>query len=143
MTLIASQFENPTHSGTVVERLFRFDICSQKHSICGGSPTPASTPKASPSLRINTHTHTRRSAPSSHLLTRELQSEALLAGEEVCGELQGDGVEGAVRVLGQRRAAQLPQEHAPVVGAVPYPQHVVDLLGVENQEMQTVEEKIN
>lgn len=38
-------------------------------------------------------------------LTRELQSEALLAGEEVRGELQGDRVEGAVRILRQRGAA--------------------------------------
>lgn len=36
------------------------------------------------------------------VLTRKLQSEALLAGEEVCGKLQTDGVEGAVGVWGQR-----------------------------------------
>lgn len=77
--------------------------------------------------------------PSTCLLTRELQSEALLAGEEVRGELQGDGVEGAVRVLGQRRAAQLPQEDPSFVRTVPYPKHIMDLLRVENQEMQTVE----
>lgn len=77
--------------------------------------------------------------PSTCLLTRELQSEALLAGEEVRGELQGDGVEGAVRVLGQRRAAQLPQEDPSFVRTVPYPKHIMDLLRVENQEMQTGE----
>lgn len=42
-------------------------------------------------------------------LTGELQSEALLAGEEVRGELHADGVEGAVGVLGHRRATQLSQ----------------------------------
>lgn len=45
----------------------------------------------------------------SHRLTGELQSEALLAGEEVRGELHADGVEGAVGVLGHRRATQLSQ----------------------------------
>lgn len=40
-------------------------------------------------------------------LTGELQSEALLAGEEVCGELHADSVEGAVGVLGHRWATQL------------------------------------
>lgn len=77
--------------------------------------------------------------PSTCLLTRELQSEALLAGEEVRGELQGDGVEGAVRVLRQRRAAQLPEEDPSFVRTVPNPKHIMDLLRVENQEMQTVE----
>lgn len=40
--------------------------------------------------------------PSFRFLTRELQSKALLAGEEVCGKLQADSVEGAVGVWRQR-----------------------------------------
>lgn len=73
--------------------------------------------------------------PWSPPLTRELQSETLLAGEEVRGELQGDRVEGAVRVLRQRGAAQFPQEHPTFVGTVPHSKHIVDLFRVENQEM--------
>lgn len=114
-------------------------------------------PKTAPSVAICRITSTPASIPENlslvplrehiplpffpHLLTRKLQREALLAGEEVCGELQRDGVEGAVRVLGQRRAAQLPQEHPSVVGTVPYAEHIVDFLRVENQEMQTVEKR--
>lgn len=78
------------------------------------------------------------SLPSPFLLTRELQSEALLAGEEVCGELQADGVEGAVGVRGQHWATQLPQQDPSILGPIPNPEHVMDLLRVENQEMQTV-----
>lgn len=104
--------------------------------------TPASIPKNLSLVPLRQHIPLLFFPPSSsHLLTRKLQREALLAGEEVCGELQGDGVESAVRVLGQRRAAQLPQEHPSVVGTVPYPKHIVDFLRVENQEMQTVEKK--
>lgn len=79
-----------------------FDVCSPKHSICGDLKdyVHSSLPKTSLSLYMNTNTHISPFTPSSHLLTRKLQSEALLAGEEVCGELQGDGVEGAVRILG-------------------------------------------
>lgn len=102
--------------------------------------TPALIPKKL-SLSIYVNKHISPFSPSSHLLTRKLQSKALLAGEEVRGELQGDGVEGAVCILGQRRAAQLPQEHSSVVGTVPYPKHIVDFLRVENQEMQTVENR--
>ena len=76
------------------------------------------------------------------ILTRELHSKALLACEEVCGELQADGVEGAVAVRGQRGAAQLPQEDPSLLGPVPDSKHVVDLLRVVNQEVQTVEDKI-
>lgn len=90
-------------------------------------------------LSLYEHAHLFSPPPSFHLLTRKLQGETLLAGEEVCGELQGDGVKGAVCVLGQRRAAQLPQEHSSIVGTVPYAKHIMNFLGVENQEMQTVE----
>lgn len=102
---------------------------------------PRSLKTSLESLFVNTPLSLFFPPPSSHLLTRKLQCEALLAGEEVCGELQGDGVEGAVRVLGQRRAAQLPQEHPSVVGTIPYPKHIVDFLRVENQEMQTMEKR--
>lgn len=74
-------------------------------------------------------------------LTGELHGKALLASEEVRGELQTDGVEGAVRVRRQRRAAQLPQWHPPILGPIPDAKHVMDLLGVENQEMQTSRRK--
>lgn len=75
---------------------------------------------------------------SSCLLTGELQSEALLAGEEVGGELQADGVKGAVGILGQCRAAQLSQQDTAVLGSIPDAKHIVDLLRVENQEVETV-----
>ena len=81
----------------------------------------------------------KHSAPCHPLLTGELQSEALLAGEEVGGELQADGVKGAVGVRGQCGAAQLPQQHPSFLGPVPDPQHVVDLLRVEDQEVQAEE----
>lgn len=79
--------------------------------------------------------------PKSSPLTRELQSKALFAGEEVCGELEGDGVKGAVSVWRQCWAAQLPQQDPSILGPVPDPKHIMDLLGVENQEMQTGKEK--
>lgn len=65
------------------------------------------------------------------LLTRELQSKALLAGEEVRGELQADRVKGAVGVLGQDGTTQLPQQNPSILGPIPYSQHIVDLLRVE------------
>lgn len=79
--------------------------------------------------------------PSSCLLTRELQSEALLAGEEVCGKLQADSVESAVGVRGQRWTTQLSQQDPSVLGPIPDAKHIVDLLRVENQEMQAVKDK--
>lgn len=101
-------------------------------------PCLYSTPsRQTPSSNISS---TSRHAP---LLTRELQSKALLAGEEVCGELQADSVEGAVRVLGQHRTAELPQQDSSILGPIPDAQHVVDLLRVENQEMQTVKDENN
>lgn len=70
-----------------------------------------------------------------------MQSEALLAGEEVCGKLQADSVESAVGIWGQRRATQLSQQDPSILGAIPDPKHIVNLLRVENQEMQTVKQK--
>lgn len=77
---------------------------------------------------------------SSRRLTGELQSEALLAGEEVRGELHADSVEGAVGVLGHRWATQLSQKDAAVLGSIPDAKHIVDLLRVEHQEVQTVKD---
>ena len=70
-----------------------------------------------------------------------MQSEALLAGEEVCSKLQADSVERAVGIRGQRRATQLSQQDPSILGAVPDPKHIVNLLRVENQEMQTVKQR--
>lgn len=72
------------------------------------------------------------------LLTRELQSKALLAGKEVGGKLQTDGVKSAVGIRGQRRTTQLSQQDPPILGPIPDAKHIMHLLRVENQEMQTV-----
>lgn len=72
------------------------------------------------------------------LLTRELQSKALLAGKEVCGKLQADSVKSAVGIRGQRWATQLSQQDPPILGPIPDAKHIVHLLRVENQEMETV-----
>lgn len=74
-------------------------------------------------------------------LTWELQSEALLASEEICGELQADCVEGAVGIRGQHWATQLSQQDPSILGPIPDPKHIVDLLRVENKEMQTGRDK--
>lgn len=70
-------------------------------------------------------------------LTRKLQGEALFAGEEVCGELHGDSIEGAVSIWGQRWTTQLPQQDPSILGTIPDPKHVMDFFRVENQEVQT------
>lgn len=96
---------------------------------------------AQPLKTISTSFSTSFLHPSqSRLLTGELQSESLLAGEEVCGELHADGVEGAVGILGHRWAAQLSQQDATILGSIPDAKHIVDLLRVENQEVQTVKD---
>lgn len=96
---------------------------------------------AKPLKTITTSFHTSFLAPQpSRRLTGELQSEALLAGEEVCGELHADSVEGAVGVLGHRWATQLSQKDATVLRSIPDAKHIVDLLRVENQEVQTVKD---
>lgn len=69
--------------------------------------------------------------------TGELQSEALLAGEEVGGELQSDRVEGAVSIDRQGGATQLPHQDPTLLGAIPNAQHVMHLLRVEHQEVET------
>lgn len=60
----------------------------------------------------------------------------MLAGEEVSGELQADGVEGAVEVKRQRGAAQFFEKYTTVLRPIPDSQHVVHLLSVENQKVQ-------
>lgn len=93
-------------------------------------------------LPSNHLTHSLRPPLSSNfLLTRELQSESLLACEEVCGELQADSVEGAVGIWGQSWATKLPQQDPSILGPIPDPKHVMDILRVENQEMQTVKDR--
>jgi len=71
--------------------------------------------------------------------TRELQSETLLAGEEVGCKLQTDRVKGAMEVWRKRRATQLSKENTSVLRPIPDAQNIMHLFCVENQEMQPVE----
>lgn len=71
--------------------------------------------------------------------TWELQSKALLAGEEVSCKLQTDRVKGAMKIWRKCGAAQLPEQHAPIRRTIPDPQNIMHFFGMEDQEMQPVE----